>query len=183
MSKYSILFEADEYHEIGAFRFPVYHDFTPGENKRWDKLNKEHAGSTYRSMQLAQRIARDHKIKASDALKILSNISADENQDYLFEYAEEVQALSDGVLNAEEQKANFVTLFMQIRGEACMPQTGWVKTKDWTSEDTDEMPGALIRDIYEFIMWERNGWPSEGKEPEPNPTPRSTKKTSTSKNA
>jgi hypothetical protein len=180
MSKYSILFEADEYHEIGAFRFPVYHDFTPGETKRFDKLNKEHASSTYRSMQLAQKIAKDHKIKASEALQILSNISADENQDYLFEYAEDVQALSDGVLSAEEQRANFVTLFMQMRGQAQMPESGWTPTTDWTDEDTDAMPGALIRQIYEFIMWERNGWPSEGKEPESSSTPPSTKKSSTS---
>jgi hypothetical protein len=180
MSKYSILFEADEYYEIGAFRFPVYHDVTPGENRSFNKLNKEHASSTYRSMQLAQKIAKDHKIKASEALKILSNISAEDNQDYLFEYAEEVQALSDGVLSADEQRANFVTLFMQMRGEAQLPDQGWVRTTDWTDADTDEMPGALIRQIHEFIMWERNGWPSEGKESEPTPNSPSPKKTSTS---
>lgn len=180
MSKYSILFEAEEYHEIGSFRFPIYHDLTPGETKRFNKLNKEHASSTYKSMQLAQKIAKDHSIKPSEALTILSNISSDENQDYLFEYAAEVQALSDGVLTADEQRDNIVTAFMQMRGEANMPESGWTRTTDWTSEDTDGMPGPLIKQIHEFINWERNGWPSEGNEPETSPASSTTKKLSAS---
>jgi hypothetical protein len=180
MSKYSILFEPEEYHQIGSFRFPVFHDLTPGESKRLNKINKENASSTYRSMQLAQKIATDHKIKPSEALKILSSISSDENQDYLFQYAEEVQTLSDGVMTADEQRDTIVTAFMQMRGEADMPGEGWVRTTDWTSEDTDSMPGPLINEIHTFINWERHGWPSEGNEPETSEPSSTSKKSSTS---
>jgi hypothetical protein len=185
MSKYSILFEADDYHEIGPFRFPIYHDLTPGETKRFNKLQKEHAASTYRSMELAQKIAQDHKIKPSEALTILSNISSDDNQDYLFQYAAEVQELSDGVMNADEQRDSIVTAFMQMRGEAKMPD-GWVRTDDWGTEDTDGMPGPLVKSIHEFINWERHGWPApEGNEPEPEVDPPSStsKRTSASKSS
>lgn len=172
MSKYSILFEAEEHHVIGPFRFAVYKDFTPGETKAFNKLNKQHASSTYQSMQLAQRIAKEHKIKPSEALKILGNISDDSNQDYLFEYAEEVQALSDSVLNDTEQRAAYVTLFMQMRGEARMPGDAvWIRTTDWSESDTDSMPGQLITEISEFINWERYGWPAEGKAPEGSTAP------------
>lgn len=152
---------------VGPFRFPVYRDFTPGENKMFDKLSKQHASSTYKSMQLAQRIAKENNIKPSEALKILSNISSEENQDYLFQYAEEVQTLSDSVLSEREQRAAFVTLFMQMRGEVRMPDMdAWVRATDWSEEDTDAMPGKLIEEVSQFINWERYGWPQEGKAPE-----------------
>ena len=53
MSKYSILFEAERFHEIGPFRFPVYEDLTPGEAKRIEAMNKLQSKSTYKSMRLA----------------------------------------------------------------------------------------------------------------------------------
>lgn len=165
MSKYSLLFEADTYYEISPFRFPVYKDFTPGETKGFDKLNKNHAASTYSSMKLAQRIAKEHKLKPGQALKILGNISDEANQDYLFEYAEDVQALSDAMTSQDEQTAQYVTLFMQMRGEVRLPGSDeWQKTHDWTSSDTDQVPGSLLKRIYEFINWERYGWPEEGNE-------------------
>lgn len=168
MSKYSLLFEADTYHEIGPFRFPVYHDFTPGETKGFERLAKQHANSTYKSMQLAAKIAKEKNIKASEALKILSGITNDANQDYLFEYSDEVRELSDSVLSEQEQTAQFVTLFMQMRGEVKLPESDhWTRTEDWTSEDTDTVPGALIKQINEFIDWERNGWPEPGKDGKP----------------
>lgn len=163
---------------VGPFRFPVYHDFTPGENKLFDKLAKQHASSTYQSMQLAQRIAKENNMKPSEALKILSNISAEANQDYLFQYAEEVQTLSDSVLNEHEQRAAYVTLFMQMRGETKLPGAdSWTRTEDWTEADTDAMPGHLIQKINEFITWERYGWPEEGKAPEASSAPKSLKAT------
>lgn len=169
MSKYSLLFETDEYREIGPFRFPVYHDFTPGENRAFDKLNKEFARGTYNSMSLAKRMAQDHGIKPTEALKILGSISSEENQEYLFEYAEEVQDLADGVLNENEQRARVVTFFMQRRGEVCLDGE-WERASDWTQEDTDKIPGQMIREIYDFIMAERNGDDKAGKEQTPSPT-------------
>lgn len=190
MSKYSLLFEADSYHEIGPFRFPIYHDFTPGESRAFDKLNKSFASGTYVSMQLARRIAQEHKLKPQDALKILGTISAEENQEYLFQYAEDVQKLADGVVGEGEQQARVVTFFMQQRGEVRTPEGDWVRTEDWSEEDTDKVPGKLIREIYTLIMWERNGWPAansaEGNEqselqsaPEVRKTQRLTKASST----
>lgn len=166
MSKYSLLFEADSYQEIGPFRFPVYHDFTPGETKGFDKIGKEHANSTYYSMRLAQRIGKEHNMKPSQALKILGNITDEANQDYLFEYAEDVQNLSDSVLSQDEQIAQYVTLFMQMRGEVKLPGSDmWERTSDWTSEDTDKIPGSVIKQIHQLIEWERTGWPKEGNDP------------------
>lgn len=173
MSKYSVLFEADSYHEIGPFRFPVYHDFTPGESRAYEKLNKEFASGTYKSMQLARRIADENNMKPQEALKILGNISAEENQEYLFKYTEDVQSLADGVLSQAEQQAKVVTFFMKERGQVRDPETEeWIRTEEWTDEDTDKIPQKIVGEIYQLLMWERNGWPQSGNE-ESTPSPSS----------
>lgn len=165
MSNYSILFEADEYREVGPFRFPIYHDFTPGESRAYEKLQKSFASGTYTSMQLASRIAEENNIEPEAALQILGSISANENQKYLFKYAEDVQKLTDGMLSQDEQNALAVTFFMQMRGEVRDPESGeWVRTDQWSEEDTDQVPGKLIREIHQLLLWERNGWPAVGNE-------------------
>lgn len=165
MSKYaSILFPPDTYHTIGPFRFPVYHDLVPGESKGVEALNKTQSRSTYKSMKLAQKIAVDRKIKPKEALEVLSKLGEDENQDLFFKYADEVESLSADSLSPTEQKVKYVTLFMQFRGQTQMlPSKTWVQTKDWTEADTDAIPTKFLNDIYDLFVWERDGWPVEGK--------------------
>ena len=163
MSKYSILFNADRYQEIGPFRFPVYEDLTPGEAKGAELLNKEQSKGTYKSMKLAQKIAQDRKISNKDALEILGNLADDANQDLFFKYADEVEALSASSPTATEQKIAYVTLFMRYRGETKLPPSeNWTKTKDWTDEDTEVVPTKVMDKIFEMFLWERDGWPEEG---------------------
>ena len=42
----------------------------------------------------------------------------------------------------------------------------WVTVPDWEIEDTREMPSRLLDEIYEFVEWERNGWPLEDEQEE-----------------
>jgi hypothetical protein len=63
MSKYaSVLFDTDEYHRIGPFRFPIYHALLPGEAKGIERLARLQTKSTYRTIKLAQRIAKDKNL-------------------------------------------------------------------------------------------------------------------------
>lgn len=173
MSKYSILFEADRFHEIGPFRFPIFEDLTPGEAKGIEALAKAQAKSTYRSMRLAKRIAADRGIEVKDALDILSEIGDEKHEKILFEYVEDIEALSEDSISATEQKIQYVTLFMKFRGEVKFPgEDIWTKTSDWTEEDTEAILSKKVLDeIFQMILWERDGWPtetkteSEGKEP------------------
>ena len=167
MSKYSILFEAERFHEIGPFRFPVYEDLTPGEAKGAEQLNKRQSKSTYKSMRLAQKVAHDRKITLKEALVLLGNLADEENQDLFFKYAEEVEALSEDSLTLTEQKIAFVSLFMKFRGETKLPPSStWTKTKDWEEADTESMPTKLLDGVFNLFMWERDGWPVEGNESE-----------------
>lgn len=172
MSKYSILFEADRFHEIGPFRFPVYEDLTPGEAKGAEQINKKQSKSTYKSMRLAQKVAQDRKISLKEALTLLGNLAAEENQDLFFKFAEEVEALSEDSLTVTEQKIAFVTLFLKYRGETKLPpSSSWTKTKDWTETDTESMPSKLLDGVFDLFMWERDGWPVEGNEVPEEATP------------
>ena len=177
MSKYSLLFEADEYKVIGPLRFPIYDNFSPGETRAYNKLNKEFAGSSYASMTLASKISRDNQIKPAQAMAIISSISDPANQDYLFRYADDIRNLSDSVVGEDEQKAAFVTLFIQLRGQVKVDGT-YESASDWETEDTDRVPGNLINDIYDFMVKEKNGGqvplevtpepPAAPEEPSPN---------------
>lgn len=171
MSKYSILFEGDGYQEIGPFRFPIFEDLTPGESRRMEELSKQNSKSTYESMKLARRIAKDHKLSIKEALDVLQNIGADENQAYLFEYAEEVERLTNSSLSELEQKIKHVTIFMRFRGQVKLPGSAdWSPTTDWEEADTECLTKKRLNQIYELLLKERDGWPlpeatDEGNEP------------------
>jgi hypothetical protein len=58
-------------------------------------------------------------------------------------------------------KIETVTLFMRYRAEL-KDKGKWIQLSDWEMDDTREMPRRLLDDIFEFVDWERNGWPEEG---------------------
>ena len=179
-SKYaSLLFAPEEYHEIGPFRFPVYHDLVPGEAKGMEDLARKQSRSTFSSIKLAQRIAQDKGITTKEAVELLST-THDENQDLLYDYASELEELQRGSVGAVEQQIAYVTLFMQYRGEVKLPRSKeWKRTDDWTEADTEAIPTKVMEEVFRLIGWERDGWPEpEGKpqdsedEPEFSPPPK-----------
>ena len=177
MSKYaSLLFSPEKYHEIGPFRFPVYNDLVPGESRGIEALSRKQSRSTFSSIKLAQRIAKDKGISTKDAVELLSN-TTEENQDLLYDYAGELEELQRNSLGAVEQQIAFVTLFMQYRAEVKLPKSkDWERVEDWTESDTEAMPTRLMEDVFRLISWERDGWPEpQGKqeeEPEFSPPPK-----------
>lgn len=167
MSKYaSLLFPAEKYHEIGPFRFPVYNDLVPGEAKGIETISREQSRSTFASIKLAQRIAKDKGISTKEAVELLSNTTG-ENQDLLYDYAAELEELQKNSVGAVEQQVAFVTLFMQYRAEVKLPRAkDWQRVEDWTEADTEAMPSKLMEEVFRMISWERDGWPvaeAEGK--------------------
>ena len=177
MSKYaSLLFSPEKYHEIGPFRFPVYNDLVPGEAKGIEAVGRQQSKSTFRSIKLAQRIAKDKGISTKEAVDLLSNAAEDDEQ-LLYDYAEDLEELQSAGIGAIEQQIAFVTLFMRYRGEAKLPRSkDWQKLEDWNEADTEAIPTRLLEQIFQLITWERGGWPSaEGndqeEEPEASPPP------------
>lgn len=169
MSQYTgLLFTADEYWPIGPFRFPIYKDLVPGEAKGIEALAREQSKGTYASLKLAQRIAQDKKIPVKEAVELMSNANMESNQDLLFAYAEDLEALTNAGVSETAQYAAFSTLVIKYRGEVKLPKSKqWQKTDDWTEEDTNQIPTKMLKEIYQFVLWERDGWPedqTEGKE-------------------
>ena len=144
MSRYSkLFFKEKEYHEILPFRFPIYKDLVAGEAEGVEEIARKQAQNTYSLLKIAKAVSNKRKISVKCALELA-----------------EVQKDSATVA---EQQIEMVTLFLRYRGEA---QEGdeWVETRDWTREDTLLVPSKLLNEIFEFINWERNGWPSDGDE-------------------
>jgi len=166
MSKYaSLLFSPEEFYEIPPFRFPIFRDLVPGEAKGIEEMTRMQSKSTFKSIKIAQRIAKAKGISTKEAVEFLSNISDGEHEEDIFEFAEELEELnSDQVGNIETQVA-FVTLFMRYRAEAQINgKKKWEKLSDWTMEDTEAMPSAVMGEIFQLILWERDGWPEKGKD-------------------
>jgi hypothetical protein len=169
MSKYaSLLFTPEKYHEIGPFRFPIYNDLVPGEAKGIEAISRKQSRSTYASIKLAQRIAKDKNITTKEAINLLSNTSED-NQEVLYDYASELEEMQRNSIGAVEQQVTFVTLFMQHRAEVKLPRSkDWERVPDWSEADTEAMPTKLMEQVFQMIAWERDGWPEpqiEGKSP------------------
>lgn len=166
MSKYaSLLFAPTDYHEIAPFRFPIYHDLVPGEAKGIEEMTREQSKSTFKSIKIAQRIAKAKGITTKEAVELLSNISQGDNEEAVFEFAEELEELNRDQVGNVETQVSFVTLFMQYRAEAQINgKKKWEKLSDWTVEDTESMPSSVMNEIFQLILWERDGWPEEGKD-------------------
>lgn len=161
MSKYaSLLFGPEKYYEIGPFRFPVYEDLVPGEAKYVEEYSKKQSKATFKSLKLAQRIAKDKDISTKEAVALMSEIGKSEDSDLVYEYADEIEDLQSQGVNATEQKIEFVTLFMRFRGEAMISNNEWTALKDWDRADTEGMPTKLMDQVFQMMMWERDGWPA-----------------------
>lgn len=170
----SLLFSPEKYHEIGPFRFPVYEDLVPGEAKGIEEISRKQSRSTFRSIKLAQRIAKDKGITTKEAVELLSQTSEERGENILYDYATELEELQRETIGAVEQQVAFVTLFMRYRAEAKLDgKKGWSKLDDWSQEDTEAMPTKIMQEVFSFILWERDGWPENdsGKEPEPEFSP------------
>ena len=169
MSKYSaLLFKPDIYHEIGPFRFPIYHDLVPGEARGIEEVSRKQSKTTFKSIKLAQRIATDKGITTKEAVELLGKVGA-EDTELLYEYAQELEDLQQDNVGAVEQRIEFVTLFMRYRGEAKVEGSKWKQLSDWEQSDTENMPTKYLNSIFDLILWERDGWPkeTEGKSDEP----------------
>lgn len=186
MSKYaSVLFDTDEYHKIGPFRFPIYHALLPGEAKGIEKLARLQTKSTYRTIKLAQRIAKDKnladietteedgtvtKLSATQqALDLLSDSDGRQDNQMLLDYAPELEEIQNEAPGTTEQQCAFASLLLRYRGETRLPGSKeWIKVADWSDADTDQTPGPVIAEIFQFVLWERDGWPTpEGNDQEP----------------
>ena len=159
MSKYSkIFFGQKEYYDIAPFRFPIYKDLVAGEIEGIETVARKQAKNTYALLKIAKDIAERKEIPVQEALDALSDVN--ENQDILYDYVDQLADIQTQGQTASEQKIETVTLFMRYRGEV-KERNKWVLLPDWELSDTREMPSRMLDDIYTFVDWERNGWPSE----------------------
>lgn len=161
MSKYSNLFFSEkEYYEILPFRFPIYKDLVAGEAEGVENIARNQAQNTYTLLKIAKQLAKKKKISVKEALDILSD--ADSDNEVIYDYAEELAEVQRKGSTVAEQQIEMVTLFLKYRGEI-EDDKEWKSVGDWTREDTLAMPTKLMNDVFEFVNWERNGWPEEGK--------------------
>ena len=184
MSQYaSLLFTTDKYHEIGPFRFPIFKYLVPGEMEEIERISKQQSSATVAQMRLAKKIAKDRNITSKAAIELLTNITDAENEDLLYDYMEDLEEFRKTDSSATKTQIDYVTLIMRFRGQIKLPGSDeWNETRDWQREDTIRVPPDLLQQIFDFIIWERDGWPkpaTEGKSPEEAPkktsSPTSTK--------
>lgn len=165
MAKYtSLLFTTEQYHEIGPFRFPIFKDLTPGEIKAISAIEKASAQVNLGSMELARKIAKENGITNKQALEVLSNASAPENEELIYSYLPELTKLNEAAEDDIDTLVKYATVLMQYRGEVKLPgESEYIKTSDWTTEDTESVHRGVLQSMRQFILWERDGWPeSEG---------------------
>ena len=161
MSKYSnLFFKEKEYYEIAPFRFPIYEDLVAGEAEGVENIARNQAQNTYTLLKIAKQVAKKKKISIKEALDILSDTESD--NEVVYDYAEELAEVQRSGTSVAEQQIEMVTLFIKYRGEL-KDGDKWIPVSDWTREDTLNVPTKLMSDVFEFVNWERNGWPEEGK--------------------
>jgi hypothetical protein len=162
MSKFNkaLLFPIDEYHEIGPFRFPIHNDLIPAEVKQIAAIEKQYSKGSYDSMRLAKQIAKDRNISNREAVELLQNVGGAESDSVVYDYIDQIQALNDAQEDTTAKLQAYALVLLQFRGQVKNPETGeWESTEDWTVEDTNTIPTKLLNSMFQFVLWERDGWP------------------------
>lgn len=172
MSKYSsILFGAEKHHQIGPFRLPVYNDLVPGESRRIEEVSRKFNTASYKSLQLAKRVAHERGITMKEAVDLLSRANESENEDIVMNYVTELEEIEQAQTSPTAQRISLVTVLLKFRAEIQLPgEDTWTQIRDWAEEDTENVPPAILEELFQFLTWERDGWPEEGK---PEETPES----------
>jgi hypothetical protein len=166
MSYASVLFPPVRHAEVGPFRFPIYEALLPGESEAFHALNMKQTQGSYKSIKLAQKIAKDLKITTKAALDKLSAGQDPANEDLLYNYVDELSEMQSHQISDAEKERGYVYVFIQQRGEFLLPgKPEPIPGSKWTQEDMKRTPSTLISEIYKLVVCERDGWPTpEGEE-------------------
>jgi len=159
MSKYSkIFFGQKKYYDIKPFRFPIYNDLVAGEIEGIEDSARKQANNTYSMLKIAKSVASKQEISVQEALDLLGDLES--NQELLYDYVDDLALIQTQGQSVSEMKIETVTLFMRYRGEL-KDKGKWIQLPEWDMDDTREMPRRLLDRIFEFVDWERNGWPTD----------------------
>lgn len=163
MTSYAtFLFPSRESCQIGPIKFPIYKDILPGEARKIEEISRQQTQNSFKGIKLAQRIAKDRGIPTAEAITILANLDDPTNQDIVFDYATQLEELQADAaeVNQISQKIEYVTAFMQCRGQVQREGTPeWVPVPDWSASDTERMPLKMLDEIFTLMVKERDGWP------------------------
>lgn len=154
MSKYSSIFLLSnaEYQEIGdCLRLRKYGSWLAEEAWTREEQGQKRAQFTLRAIALAKKIANEKGIDEEEAFAMLQN--SDNGQSVLQEYSDETVALMSSLPSPREQFGELITLFFRNRGEVLQGKK-WAATDDWSIEDTQMLPKALLDQIEAFMASE-----------------------------
>ncbi len=167
-SKYSrLFFSAKEYHHVGPFRFPIYRELTAGEAELLEDINRRDAKNSLRTLRLARRLQKDFALETLEAAIDLMMTGDREELKKLEPYQDELDAINTNSTNSYTTLKEIATAFIRFRAELELNGSeGWKSVPDWTEADTDTVPRSLLNEIFEFVKYERDGWPTVGNEAE-----------------
>lgn len=154
MSKYSSIFLLSnaEYEEIGdCLRLRKYGSWLAEESWTREEQGQKRAQFTLRAIALAKKIANEKCIDEEEAFAMLQN--GDNGQSVLQEYSDEAVSLMASLPSPREQFGELITLFFRNRGEVLQGKK-WTATDDWSMEDTQMLPKALLEKIEAFMASE-----------------------------
>jgi hypothetical protein len=166
MSKYSdfFLIGSPKYFELGdKLRLRSYGSWLAEESWCREKQSKKRAQFTLEVIRLARKIAKAKDISEDEAFALLQ--SSDEERGELFsEFSEEVDRLMAISPSSRDQMEELVTLFFKNRGEV-LDGKKWLSTSDWSKDDTQKLPSAMIMEVEKF-MAEEDGTEEQAEEDE-----------------
>ena len=165
MSKYSSIFLLSnaEHQEIGdCLRLRKYGSWLAEEAWIREEQGQKRAQFTLKAIALAKKIAQEKDVDQEEAFSMLQNGTSGES--VLQEYSEETISLMASLPSPREQFGEIVTVFFKNRGEVLQGKK-WTATEDWSMEDTQMLPKALLDEVETFMAVE-DGSVKEVAEPE-----------------
>jgi hypothetical protein len=119
-------------------------------------------------LQIAQEIAANNGLDPAVAYEIVSAYGSEAGSELLVPYAHRLAPLVDLLGHQENTPTDAVTMFLQSRlsktwleENAALLETCFgikVAADHWQPAYTEELPEAVLGDVWEFILKERSQW-------------------------
>lgn len=153
---------------IDVFPFKTYGSLIKRELKWFENESKQRINSILPLYKLAKKIAKDYEISEQEALELVNNLGAQENQHYAFEYLEDLKEIQQHKYSESDFDGDIATMFIISRipsaklaliSEALYEyyEIEYDANKGWTSEYTEALPMSVIDEIVMFVSDERTG--------------------------
>jgi hypothetical protein len=165
----SNLFVTPENVDVSIFRLPKYGSLKRKEASWFEKRDQAVMTGMIEILQISKEISITQNVDPATAYQIVSAYGTENGSELLVPYADRMSPIVDIITSSAQAPSAAFTMFLQSR----LPKS-WIEENTgqldtcygikvngadhWKTEFTEELPEAIVNEVWEFIQNEKLQW-------------------------